>query len=359
MYRQPVVLAGSLRCTLLAGLLAALTAPAIAASPAPGGAAPSAAPGTAAAAAAPDAAAPAAVNPDEERSRIDEWRARRVSTLTADDGWLTLAGLFWLSDGPNTFGRSPSSMLRLDNPALALESGYFLLRQHKVRFIAKPGSGVTHAGQPVTVLDLTSDAAGEPTVLESGPLRFFVIERAGNLGVRVRDLNNPHRANFRGLDYFPVSTDWVLDARFEPYEPPRRLRIINILGMEQEELSPGAVVFTKDGHEWRLDTVLEQPGDRELFIMFADTTSGHETYGAGRFLYIPLPAGGRARLDFNQAYNPPCALNDFATCPLPPRQNRLRLRVDAGEKTYAGGPQHEGVSAPATSARAELRGYGP
>ena len=104
--------------------------------------------------------------------------------------------------------------------------------------------------------------------------------------------------------------------------------------------SPGAVVFSRNGREWRLDTVLEEPGDQELFIMFADGTSGHETYGAGRFLYIPLPVAGHARLDFNKAYNPPCALNEFATCPLPPPQNRLQLRIEAGEKTYAAAPAH-------------------
>jgi uncharacterized protein (DUF1684 family) len=125
-----------------------------------------------------------------------------------------------------------------------------------------------------------------------------------------------------------------------PYQPARRIKIINILGMEEDDVSPGAVVFSQNGREWRLDTVLESPGDETLFIMFADATSGHETYGAGRFLTIPLPVDGVALLDFNKAYNPPCALNDFATCPLPPPQNRLPLRVDAGELKYSGGPEH-------------------
>jgi len=330
---QHAALSNSLRSAILVALPIGLALTAAAAT------APTQTPAAALASAA-AAAAPAAVSPEEERARIDRWRAQRVSSLTGEHGWLTLVGLFWLNEGANTFGRSPASALRLDNASLAPECGYFLVTQHRVRFIARPGSNVTHAGQPVTALDLVSDADGEPTVLESGPLRFYVIERAGNLGVRVRDPNNPRRAGFRGLDYFPVSTDWVLDARFEPYEPVRHLRIVNVLGMEVDTVSPGAVVFTKDGHEWRLDTVLEQPGDQQLFIMFADTTSGHETYGAGRFLYIPLPSAGRARLDFNEAYNPPCALNDFATCPLPPPQNRLHLRVDAGEKTYAGGAAH-------------------
>jgi uncharacterized protein (DUF1684 family) len=285
-------------------------------------------------------AAPASIDPQAEHALIDEWRAQRVAQLTSDEGWLTLAGLFWLEDGDNSFGRARDNALVLDNPALAEHCGTFTLSGHAVRFTAAPDSGVTHDGQPVSSLELSADTSGHPTVLASGPLRFFVIERAGNLGVRVRDLNNPHRTGFQGLSYFPVSTAWVFEARFEPYPPGRRITIINILGMEQEYESPGAVVFMKDGREWHLDAVLEEPGDRELFIMFADATSGHETYGAGRFLYVPRPSAGRTRLDFNKAYNPPCALNDFATCPLPPPQNRLKLRVEAGEKSYAGAPAH-------------------
>ena len=297
------------------------------------------------ASAAPAAATPAAASPvgelEGERARIGEWRAARIARLTSDGGWLTLCGLYWLKDGDNTFGRAASNTLVLDNPSLADRAGSFVVKDHRVSFLAQPGSGVTHDGQPVTALDLASDAQPDPTVLASGALRFFVIERAGNLGVRVRDLNNPHRLNFSGFSYFPVSTDWVIDARFEPYEPARHLRIMNILGMEDDAVSPGALVFSKNGREWRLDTVLEEPGDQELFIMFADATSGRETYGAGRFLYVPLPKDGTARLDFNKAYNPPCALNDFATCPLPPPQNRLKLKVEAGEKKYAGGPEHK------------------
>ena len=277
-----------------------------------------------------------------ERSSIEAWRADRARRLISDSGWLTLCGLFWLKEGENSFGRAASNALALDNPSLADTAGSFVLRDHRVRFLAAPGGKVTHEGQPVSSLDLVPDTAGEPTVLASGSLRFFIIERAGNLGVRVRDLENPHRRDFRGLSYFPVSTAWVFDARFEPYEPARHLKIVNILGMEEDAVSPGAVVFTKNGREWRLDTVLESPGDKELFIMFADLTSGHETYGAGRFLYIPLPQSQRAQLDFNKAYNPPCALNDFATCPLPPPQNRLTLRIEAGEKKYAGRPEHHG-----------------
>jgi uncharacterized protein len=297
----------------------------------------------------------AVIDPQAERADVREWRARRVESLTSDDGWLTLTGLFWLQQGDNTFGRAPDNSLVLAHPALAEHCGTFNVSGHKVRFTAAAGSGVTAAGQAVSSLELSADSAGNPTVLASGTLRFYLIERAGNLGVRVRDLNDPHRTGFRGFNYFPVSTDWVFDARFEPYRPARHIRIINILGMEVEYASPGAVVFVKDGREWRLDTVLEEPGDQELFIMFADGTSGHETYGAGRFLYVALPSAGRTRLDFNKAYNPPCALNDFATCPLPPQQNRLRLRVEAGEKSYAGGhtAEHGAGAASDVTSRAD------
>lgn len=277
----------------------------------------------------------AAVDAAGEQAAIEQWRAKRLANLESDTGWLTLAGLFWLKDGENTFGSGAANSLRLDNPALAANAGVFIKTGAQVRFVARDGGGVTHEGKPVTSLDLVPDNSDQPTILESGPLSFFLIERAGHYGIRLRDKANPHRANFHGLDYFPVGTDWVFDARFEPYQPHRQIKIVNILGMEESMDSPGAIVFEKDGHEWRLDAILEEPGAEELFVMFADATSGKETYGAGRFMYPKLPENGRVQLDFNKAYNPPCAFNDFATCPLPPFQNRLALPVTAGEKNYA------------------------
>lgn len=273
-----------------------------------------------------------------ERTNIEQWRAKRLASLTSDTGWLTLAGLFWLKDGDNSFGSAPSNALRLENPALAPTAGTFVKNGKSVRFVAANKGGVTHKGKPVTTLDLQPDTAKNgPTVLDSGSLAFFVIKRGSKYGIRLRDKQNPHRQNFRGLDYFPITTDWVFDARFEPYKPHRSVKITNILGMEENMPSPGAIVFNKDGKEWRLDAVLEEPDDEDLFVMFADATSGKETYGAGRFMYIPMPKDGRVLVDFNKSYNPPCAFNDFATCPLPPFQNRLTLRVEAGEKSYAGG----------------------
>jgi uncharacterized protein (DUF1684 family) len=283
------------------------------------------------------ATAAAASDLNTERASIEQWRTERIAELTNETGWLTLVGLFWLREGPNTFGRAPSNTLVLDHPSLAPTAGTFVLTNGHVTFTANPDSGMTHGGQPVTTIELVSDAKESPTVVSSGPLRFFIIERAGKLGVRVRDVDSPWRRSFRGLEYFPVDPGWALEARFEPYEPRRHIPIVNILGLEEDMVAPGALVFTRNGQEFKLDAVLESPDSTDLFVMFADATSGHATYGAGRFIHVPLATNGRTVIDFNKAYNPPCAFNNFATCPLPPYQNRLTLKVTAGEKKYAGG----------------------
>ena len=272
-----------------------------------------------------------------ERASIEKWRAERVAELTAETGWLTLVGLFWLDPGESTFGRAPSNTLVLDHPSLAATAGTFVLAGNKVTFTAKPGSGITHGGQPVISIDLVSDAKESPTVVSSGPLRFFIIERAGKFAVRVRDVASRRRSDFRGLQYFAIDPEWVFNAHFEPYEPKRQIKIVNVLGLEDDMVSPGAIVFTKNGQEVRLDAVLDGDDATDLFVMFADGTSGHDTYGAGRFLHVPFATDGKTVVDFNKAYNPPCAFNDFATCPLPPYQNRVKLKITAGERTYAGG----------------------
>jgi uncharacterized protein (DUF1684 family) len=276
----------------------------------------------------------AAAYPDA--ASLATWRAGRVAALTGEDGWLTLVGLLWLQPGANTFGRDAGNALVLDHPALPALAGTFRVTDRSVSFTAADGADVRVAGAPVTTLELASDRSGAPTLLERGPLRLHVIERAGRLAVRVRDRDNPLRREFAGLQYFPATPGWIVDARFEPYTPARKIPIMNVLGYEEDMLAPGALVFDKDGREWRLDAVLERADASELLLMFADGTTGRETYGAGRFLQAALPRDGRVTLDFNRAYSPPCAFNLFATCPLPPAQNRLGLRIEAGELKYAG-----------------------
>jgi uncharacterized protein (DUF1684 family) len=277
------------------------------------------------------AVAAAETAPADEVALVRAWRAGRVVEVAGDAGWLTVVGLHWLKEGANSFGRARDNDIALAGRALAPHAGRFVVAGHSVRLEPAPASGVTVGGEAAASLEL-----GSGVVLASGSLRMFVIERGGRFALRVRDLDSRARRAFRGLDYFPVDPAWALEARFEPYVPARRLPIVNVLGEEVEMLAPGAIVFVRDGREWRLDALLESEGDDHLLVMFADATSGRETYGGGRFLHVPLPDGSAVKVDFNQAYNPPCAFTGFATCPLPPSQNRLALAVRAGEVRYAG-----------------------
>jgi uncharacterized protein (DUF1684 family) len=277
-----------------------------------------------------------AIDAAAERNTVEQWRAQRVAELTGDDGWLTLVGLLWLEKGENTFGRSRTNRLVLNHPAVPEVAGTFVQDSSGIRFSARPGSAITRGGQPVSTIDMVPDSRGNPTTLSKGTLRFFIIERSGRFAVRVRDLDSPRRRNFTPIEYYPVDPGWAIDARFEPYQPHHKIRISTVLGYEQEMDSPGALIFNIDGREWRLDALLQDPADKTFFVMFADGTNGSGSYGGGRFLHVPFPQQGLSRVDFNQAYNPPCAFNDFATCPLPPYQNHIALRIEAGEKAYAG-----------------------
>ena len=190
---------------------------------------------------------------------------------------------------------------------------------------------MTAGGEPVTEMELRSDKAGSPDVLVLGRLRMFVIERDGRLAIRLRDLESPMRRGFTGLRWFPVRESFRVTALWVPYDPPKLLRVPNILGYAERLPSPGRAVFALDGRELALEPVLEDPQEAQLFFIFKDGTSGKETYPAGRFLYAEMPKDGSVVLDFNKAYNPPCAFTAFATCPLPPEQNRLKVRIEAGE----------------------------
>ncbi len=284
----------------------------------------------------------AAAAPDRAyRAAIEAWRADREARLKAEDGWLTVVGLAWLNEGENGVGSAPGNdvVLPPDAPARV---GAFALRQGKVSVRIDPGVAVTSGGNPVRAMELRPDTSGTPDVLTLGSLSLYVIERQGRVGIRIKDKNAAARAGFGGLAWFPVRESYRVVARFEPYDPPRAIEIPNILGQVERLQSPGAYVFTLGGRELRLDPVFEEPGAAELFVIFRDGTSGNETYGAGRFLYTDLPKDGRVTIDFNKAYSPPCAFTAYATCPLPPKQNRLDVRIEAGEKTPPGHAAHAG-----------------
>ena len=291
--------------------------------------------------AADDGAKPAGPSSDDASytKTIKKWRAERLEEINGEDGWTTLVGLFWLKEGQNRFGSEPSNDIVLPRSSAPKFTGSLRLDKGVVTLETRLEGGITSDGKPASTLVLQSDGDGKPTVLKLGSLKLFVIKRGEKLGLRVKDKHHPARSNFAGLAYFPLSLNFRLDAKFETYDPPKIIPIANVLGMIDNMTSPGALVFEVNGKTYRLDPVLEK-GSNQLFIIFADETSGKETYGAGRYLYADPPgAGGKVVLDFNKAHNPSCAFTKFATCPLPPRQNRLAIRVEAGEKKYAG-PGH-------------------
>jgi uncharacterized protein (DUF1684 family) len=263
------------------------------------------------------------------RAQIEAWRVAREASLKADGGWLTVAGLFWLKDGPSSFGSAPDNDIRLPASAPA-RAGVFVVEPNRVRFRLEAGVAAQLAGQAVTEAELRPD--GED-VLALGRLTLQLIERGGRRAIRLKDMDSAARRAFQGLSWYAVDAAYCVTARFLRSEPPQRISVVNILGQVVEMLSPGVAVFELGGRDFRLTPVLESPEANELFFMFRDETSGRETYGAGRYLYAAPAVDGRLVLDFNKAHSPPCAFTEFATCPLPPPQNRLRLRVEAGERS--------------------------
>ncbi|MGE5625455.1 MAG: DUF1684 domain-containing protein, partial [Bacillota bacterium] len=264
------------------------------------------------------------VDPVAYQKEIDDWRATRLTKVTGPDGWTTLVGLYWLKPGANRFGSAEGSDLKLASTGFPADAGTFDFDGKAVSFTAGKGAGVTSRGRPVTNLKLLTDADPDPkapTVLNLGSVSFYAIQRVDRYGVRVKDTQADARLHFKGLDYFPLDQKWRFEAKFEPYKPMKKIPIINILGMEEDMNSPGALLFDVDGQEYRLETVLED-GETDYFVMFADQTSGKQTYGAGRFMYVKPPVDGKTVLDFNKSYNPPCSFSPYATCPLPPPQNR-------------------------------------
>lgn len=281
-----------------------------------------------------DATAP---DPDTYRKEIETWRQERNEGLKKEDGWLTLVGLYWLKPGENRFGSDPQNPVILPAGKAPGVAGVLVREGDAVTVRVEPGVAVTAGGHELKPgMPLKKDVDGEPTILELGSLRFYVIQRGDRLGVRIKDRESATLATFHGLDNYPIQPEWRVVARFEPHKD-RKIPIANIVGQMQDTPSPGTVVFERDGKTYRLDAIEGSP-EGGLFLIFGDTTNGKETYGAGRYLDTDPPKDGKVVVDFNTAYNPPCAFTAFATCPLPPRQNKLPVAVEAGEKKFAGGP---------------------
>lgn len=269
-------------------------------------------------------------------AEIAAWHAERLKKLQAEDGWLTLVGLHWLQPGRVRVGAAADNDIVLPKDRAPEHLGTLDLDQQGGHFVVAPGGLVTHDGAPVTEIALRSDAEGtvQPTVLRHGSLSFHLISRGQARALRVRDQDSPVRRDFSGIETYPADDKWRIEARFEPYDPPHEIVVPTGVGTMEKQKSPGAVVFSVNDVPGRLD-VVQEPDSDALFIVFGDATNGKDTYGTGRFLYAKPPRDGRVTLDFNKAYNPPCAFTPYATCPLPPPQNRLALKVEAGEKKVA------------------------
>jgi uncharacterized protein (DUF1684 family) len=268
-------------------------------------------------------------------AEIDAWHKRRVERLTSKTGWLSLVGLYWLKEGENTFGSDPANSVRFPEGKSPKMVGSIYLEEGNIRSEILDGINVLYNDEPVTSIEMKPDVSGSPTILSLDSLSWYIIKRGERYAVRLRDNENKNIQNFSGIERYPVDTTWQVEAILERYDPPKLMEVPNITGTINEEQSPGALVFTIDGQEYRLDPI-GRPEGKSLFVIFADQTNGYETYGAGRFVYATMPGeDGKTILDFNKAYSPPCAFTRFATCPLPPKQNVLPIKVTAGEKNYA------------------------
>jgi len=277
------------------------------------------------------------LDPAQHAAAVEAWRDGRLENLTRPDGWLALVALHWLDEGMTTFGADSGSDLVYAGAGLPARIGTFTRTGRSVRFDAAPGVRVTAADSPVTSIMLRTDSAGAGIVLEHATLQWLVIARDGRLAVRVRDAASPVRTEFAGIAMFPVDPAWHVPARFIHRDPPDTIEVPSILGTINATPSPGIVEFEHGGRSYRLAMWKDSDDLANFFTAFADSTNGATTYGGGRFLWVNAPdADGRTFVDFNRSYNPPCVFTDYATCPLPPRQNRLPFPIEAGEKTWSG-----------------------
>lgn len=263
------------------------------------------------------------------REEMQKWRDAYEKSLKQENGWLALAGLFWLKEGDNPFGAASSNSIVLPPGSAPEQCGTFVFHEGMTKLQVNPNAPVRLNGAPVhSLTPVNPDSSGEPDRITLGRLSMIVIQRGARYGIRLWDNQNPARLNFHGTQWFPVKESYRVTAQFTSYPQPNMIPILNILGDTEPTPSPGFATFELAGRKYRLEPVLE--GD-QLFFMFKDVTSGKETYPAGRFLYSALPADGKVILDFNQAHNPPCAFTPYATCPLPPKQNQLPVALEAGE----------------------------
>ena len=273
----------------------------------------------------------AAEQVETHQQHIEAWRASRHERLSQPDGWLTLVGLEWIDDGESRIGSAADNDIQLSGgPAYW---GSVFLVDKELRFQNADNKNVKIDDQFLDQADLMADTEGEATLVSSGALSFYAIFRE-SYALRIKDSQAKTLADFKGVDNYPISESWRINGRFIPSEEGETLEIANVLGQISQSSVLGSIEFDMDGKTHSLLGIGTEESE-QLWFIFADRTSGHATYGAGRFLYSDgMPENGRLTVDFNKAYNPPCAFNPYSTCPLPPQRNRMDLMVEAGEKDF-------------------------
>ena len=271
------------------------------------------------------------VDGSDHRQAIETWRAARHERLLRPDGWLTLVGLEWLQEGENRVGSAADSDIRVcSGPA---NWGSVFVEDKQLRFITADSDEVKINGASLAESEMVADTEGKATIVSSGTLSFHVIYRA-SYALRIKDSNAPALQSFTGVDNYPIDANWRIDGRFMKAEEGASIEIANVLGQISESPVYGTFEFDMQGKTHSL-LALGTEASKNLWFIFSDRTSGRGTYGAGRFLYSDgMPENGRLVVDFNKAYNPPCAFNPYSTCPLPPQRNRMDLKVTAGEKDF-------------------------
>ncbi len=263
---------------------------------------------------------------------IENWKNERLNNLKGKEGWLNLAGLYWLEEGKNTVGSHPDNNISFPSRAPDF-MGSFMLFNDKIIFISSENTKVLHEGEAVKKINMETDLSMSPTILNFDSLAWFIIRRENRIGVRLRDFSRPEINELDSIPCFPVDKSWRIEAVLENLEVPEKIAITNVLGMTTLNETPGKLKFMIEENEYELFPLGEKD---KLWVIIADSTSGLETYGGGRYLEIDGPnTEGNYIIDFNKAYNPPCAFTEFATCPLPPKENRLELAITAGEKNIA------------------------
>ncbi len=268
--------------------------------------------------------------PADYYAQVEAYRQRREGEIIGPTGWAALVGLHWLAPGAQSVGAAVGNDVRLTGPSAPASLGILTVAGETATIKASDGIQLRQGDQVAAAVELRAPNTSKGPVVV-GDMTLTVIRRGDRLALRVWDARAPSLLSLASLQWLPVDAAWRVQGRFEAHPPGRTMKILNVLDELVDMPNPGVVVFSVDGREYRLEALLESADAKELFFLFRDGTSGKTTYGAGRYLYAPLPKDGRVILDFNQAKNPPCTFTDFATCPLPPKGNILSLAVNAGE----------------------------